>query len=56
MLSNLNRVGKHYYDNGVAVTHPEREETEETEETEDTSSNDSPTSPVILSADHEHLD
>ena len=50
MLSNLNRVGKHYYDNGVAVTHPERKETE------DRSSNDSPTSPVILSADHEHLD
>jgi hypothetical protein len=49
-LSNLNRVGKHYYDNGVAVTHPERKETE------DRSSNDSPTSPVILSADHEHLD
>jgi fatty acid desaturase len=50
MLSNLNKVGKHYYDNGVAVTHKEREETD------DTSSNDSPTSPVILSSDHEHLD
>ena len=46
MLSNLNNVGKHYYDNGVAVIR----------EREDTSSNDSPTSPVILSADHEHLD
>jgi fatty acid desaturase len=46
MLSNLNNVGKHYYDNGVAVIR----------EREDTSSNDSPTSPVILSSDHEHLD
>lgn len=47
MLSNLNQVGKHYYDNGVNVAHDTKENIP-----------DSPTSPVVLTNDnnHEHLD
>ena len=47
MLSNLNQVGKHYYDNGVNVANDTKENIP-----------DSPTSPVVLTNDnnHEHLD
>ena len=47
MLSNLNNVGKHYYDNGVSKE----------DGAKDRSPNDSPTSPpVVLSSDHEHVE
>jgi hypothetical protein len=47
MLSNLNQVGKHYYDNGVNVANDTKENIP-----------DSPTSPVVVTNDnnHEHLD
>ena len=47
MLSNLNKVGKHYYENGVSKE----------DGAKDRSPNDSPTSPpVVLSSDHEHVE
>ena len=47
MLSNLNKVGKHYYDNGVSNDDSDK----------DRSPNVSPTSPpVVLSSDHEHVE
>jgi fatty acid desaturase 2 (delta-6 desaturase) len=57
MLSNLNQVGKHYYDNGVSgigvggVGGVEYKQSDIRP-----SSPVSPTSPVVLSTDHEHLD
>jgi hypothetical protein len=57
MLSNLNQVGKHYYDNGVSgigvggVVGVEYKQSDIRP-----SSPVSPTSPVVLSTDHEHLD
>ena len=54
MLSNLNEVGKHYYDNGVSKSGDTTANT--TSEVDTHSPRDSPTSPVVLSNDHDHLD
>lgn len=54
MLSNLNEVGKHYYDNGISKD--DDTITTNTREFETRSPRDSPTSPVVLSSDHDHLD
>ena len=54
MLSNLNQVGKHYYNNGVKSVDTEVAVTNDTGT--GSRSPDSPTSPVVLSSDHDHLD
>jgi hypothetical protein len=54
MLSNLNQVGKHYYDNGVSGIGVDGVENKQSDIRPP--SPVSPTSPVVLSTDHEHLD
>jgi fatty acid desaturase len=53
MLSNLNQVGKHYYDNGVSK---DNDNGNDNGNENNSSPRDSPTSPVVLSSEHDHLD
>lgn len=56
MLSNLNRVGKHYYENGISKA----DSTGGADDTDfrDQSLRDYPTSPVVVTneQEHDHLD